>query len=358
MGINLHFTTREWDRIQRDWTAWWHHAIERPMVVINAYEWQSKAFVQHHAGWDANQEVYPIWFILDYYQQVLENQRFYGDSWPRWFPNFGPGIVAGFLGAEVGSDQRTVWFGPPENNRLSDLQLEYDENNYWWRWVKELTQAAVQRWEDQVTVAHTDLGGNLDILATFRTTQNLLLDLYDEPTEIKRLADEITLLWLRYYAELNEIIQLAGNGTTAWAPLWCPGRYYMLQCDFSYMISPQMFERFVLPDLAACCENMEYGFYHLDGKGQIPHLDMLLSLDRLRGIQWIPGDGQPPAEEWLPLLKRIRDGGKLCQVYATPKTVRTIVRELGGKGFAFYITDQMSAEDVDGFLQELEIIKM
>ena len=129
----------------------------------------------------------------------------------------------------------------------------------------------------------------------------------------------------------------------------------MLQCDFSYMISPTMFERFVLPDLAACCEHLDYAFYHLDGKGQIPHLDMLLGIDRLRGIQWIPGDGQPPAEEWLSLLNRIIDSGKLCHVYATPHTVRTIVRELGGKGFAFWITELISEDDARGLLNDLEL---
>ena len=93
----------------------------------------------------------------------------------------------------------------------------------------------------------------------------------------------------------------------------------MLQSDFSYMISPRMFERLILPDLTACCDALDYAFYHLDGKGEIKHLDMLLSIERLRGIQWIPGDGAPPPEEWMPLLKRIRDGGKLCQVYVTPE---------------------------------------
>ena len=39
----------------------------------------------------------------------------------------------------------------------------------------------------------------------------------------------------------------------------------------------------------------------------------------------------------MPLLKRIRDGGKLCQVYVTPEGALKIARELGGKGFAFCI---------------------
>ena len=36
--------------------------------------------------------------------------------------------------------------------------------------------------------------------------------------------------------------------------LWAPMRWYPLQCDFSAMISPDMFAEFVLPDLAEQCD--------------------------------------------------------------------------------------------------------
>jgi hypothetical protein len=108
-----------------------------------------------------------------------------------------------------------------------------------------------------------------------------------------------------------------------------------------------------LPDIAACCNALDHGFYHLDGKGQIRHLDMLLSLERLRGIQWLPGDGQPPPERWLPLLKRIRDSGKLCQLYVSPQGARTIVQELGGRGFALYIIGLLSEDEAQDLLRSL-----
>ena len=88
-------------------------------------------------------------------------------------------------------------------------------------------------------------------------------------------------------------------------------------------------------------------------KGELPHLDMMLSIERLRGIQWIPGDGQSPPQEWLPLLKRIRDGGKLCQLFVSAEGARTIVRELGGKGFAFYILDALDSETAKAFMDEI-----
>jgi hypothetical protein len=112
-----------------------------------------------------------------------------------------------------------------------------------------------------------------------------------------------------------------------------------------------MFERYVLPDLVTCCDALEHPFFHLDGVGQIRHLDLLCSLERLHGIQWIPGDGQPPPEEWLPLLKRIRDANKLCQLYVSAEGARTIVRVLGGRGFAFHIQEAMGPSEAEDFLR-------
>jgi hypothetical protein len=352
VGINVRFTDEDWGRIERDWTLWWAGELDRPIVMLeNPFVFSPPAQFTREFLLET-----PIEEVLDHHQTNLEARHFYGDSWPKWWPNFGPGIAAGFLGANVHStpDTATVWFEAVEGVPIEDLHFAYDPDNVWWRRIVNLTRGAVERWGNSVSVAHTDLGGALDILASFRTTEQLLYDLYDVPDEVRRLSREIGQLWLRYYDELYAVIRKAGRGTTPWAAIWSPGRCYMHQCDFCYMISPEMFERFVLPDLAACFENLEHAFYHLDGKGQIAHLDMLLSLENLAGIQWIPGDGQPPPHQWLPLLKRIRDAGKLCQLYVSAEGARTIVRELGGRGFALYVwTPMMSPAEAEDFLRDL-----
>ena len=346
MSINLRFTEEDWSRIQRDWSAWWRGELDRPLVLIETSMLADGKDAPH-----AFLSNYPLTMseddVLDRYQAGLENRRFHGDAFPKWWPNFGPGIVAGFLGAQVHSVPETVWFEPKSPVEISELRLLYDAKNIWWRRIRKLTARAAERWGRQVAVAHTDLGGNLDILASFRTTEGLLFDSADNCTEVERLVYEINQLWIRYYDELDAIIRPSCRGTTPWAPIWSSGRCYMLQSDFAYMISPEMFERFVLPDLASCCDILDHGFYHLDGKGQIPHLDMLLSLERLAGIQWIPGDGAPPPEDWLPLLKRIRDAGKLCQLYVSAQGALKITRELGGKGFVFSISDSMSPQEAE-----------
>jgi len=230
---------------------------------------------------------------------------------------------------------------------IGDLRLASDDSNGWWQRIVALTEAAVARWGGQVAVVHSDLGGNLDILAHLRGSQQLLVDMCDAPEAVSRLCADVTHVWLSCFAQLTAIIAHAGNGFANWGPMWAPGPTYMLQSDISYMMSPAMFERFVMPDLATCCDAMDYAFYHLDGTGAIRHLDMLLSLPRLRGVQWIPGAPGVPMSRWLPLLKRIRDAGKLCQVdEATPADVLLIVRELGGRGFLFELP-AMSHDDAN-----------
>jgi hypothetical protein len=64
-----------------------------------------------------------------------------------------------------------------------------------------------------------------------------------------------------------------------------------------------MFERFVLPDLETCCAAIDYALYHMDGKGQLVHVDSILLLTDLRGIQWVPGYGKPPAKSGCLCLK-------------------------------------------------------
>lgn len=347
----LKFSDRDWEHHTQNWRAWWAGELDRPLVIIEnpvrnrAPEELTLDFLLHK----------PVDEVLDYYEKRLASTVLLGDSWPKWFPFFGAGVAAAFLGAELlcASEEGTIWFEPSQTLESDDLRSLYNPQNIWWGRIQQLTQAAVDRWEDQICVGYTDLGGNLDILASLRNSQNLLMDLLDCPGEVETASQQITQYWLRYYTKLQAIIQKTGRGSTPWAPIWAPGSCYMLQSDFSAMISPKMFERFILPDIYACCQQLDFSFYHMDGKGQIPHLDLLLSIENLHGIQWIPGDGQPAPEDWLLLLKQIRDAGKLCQLFVSAAGALKIVRHLTGKGFAFYITDSLKNDEAKAFLKEL-----
>lgn len=350
--MKIRFDECNWERLEQNWMAFWRGELTRPLVLLACSDPaippvpHKREFLPQYGLQMSAEE------ILAIETADLERQYFIGDSFPKFWLNFGPGSIAAYLGSNVQVAEHTVWFQPLDT-ALPEWPLRVDRENVWFRRVHEILDAALMLWQGAVQVGFSDMGGNLDLVAALRGSQQLLLDLYDQPEAVATVAATITNIWQEVYREEARKIRAVCRGTTYWGPSWSRGTTAFLQCDFSYMISPKMFERFVLPDIAALCAEVDDPFYHLDGKGALPHLDRLLSINDLKGVQWQPGDGQPLADQWLPVLHKIRQAGKLCQVYVTPDGARRIIRELGGAGFIFDIIGQFAPDDARALFQEL-----
>ena len=103
-------------------------------------------------------------------------------------------------------------------------------------------------------------------------------------------------------------------GYTDWSSLLSSEPSYVIQSDFSYMIGTDMFTEFELPNLAGFCSLLPRTMYHMDGSGQIRHLEKLLKLPGLKAIQWVPGDGSPPCGHYRELYERIERAGMNIQI--------------------------------------------
>lgn len=363
----------DWAALRRAWNMWWEGTLERPLVMYEHLDPGWSREIQMKKGLSELPSLSNLSFtgqfgldtpvdqVIQYYQDQLDHIVYYGDAFPKLWVNYGPGLVAAFLGADFQIQSDTIWLSPPQSENgisweeipLIEISLTFNAQHPLWQRVCELTKAAEDQFGESICVGITDLGGNLDILASLIGSTRLAMEMLDNPDEVARLCEEIRQVWLDCYDQLKGFINIETRGSTCWAAVWAPERYYMFQSDFAYMISPEMFKRFVVPDLKMCAETIPYAFYHLDGKGQIRHVDQLLALDGLRGIQWIPGDGAPPPEEWLSLLEKIIAGDKRCQLYVSAEGARRIVNELGGKGFALYINDDLSPTEAEVLIKEL-----
>lgn len=280
---------------------------------------------------------------------------FLGDAFPRRFFNFGAGSIAPCLGSSVECEADTVWFRSL-NRELEDIDIRIDEDNPWYRRMVQLQEALLEAFQGEALVSFSDLGGNLDILASLRGTEHLLYDLYDNPEVVDKKTRELTEVWIRCYLEEAARFRDTNQGYTIWAPFYSLSKtMYLLQSDFSYMISPSMFERFVIPDLERCCKIMDIPFYHLDGKGQLPHLDFLLSLEKLRGIQWVPGEGQPEANEWPDVLSRIREAGKFVQISLSLEGALDLKRKMNLDGFIInvIVPKGMTTGEAEAYYDEI-----
>jgi hypothetical protein len=102
VGIEVQFHEEDWARVQGAWDAWWAGELERPLLMIEDVEPSAEIDILNLGPPASSFPLdMPVDELLDYYQVRLEAKCFYGDAWPRWWPNFGPGIVAGFLGART-----------------------------------------------------------------------------------------------------------------------------------------------------------------------------------------------------------------------------------------------------------------
>jgi 5-methyltetrahydrofolate--homocysteine methyltransferase len=317
--MTIDFSPQRWQSIKHTYGRWWAGELDRPLIYA-PLNLRTPQRAKPDIPWHWFNSFYdlsvPAEKIVDWYEYNLEELSFLGDSYPHANPYFGPGVLAAFLGAQVTNSISvgTTWFHPKTIVPAREISLRFDPASPWWLRIVDLYRTAQRRFQGQVQLDMTDLGGNLDIASTFRPNEHLLLDLYDCPEDVTRLAWETHTAWWQAFEGLSREANL-NPGYTAWCPIFSEDPYYMLQCDFCYMIGPKQFETFVLPELAATCRKLKNPFYHLDGPGQLAHLDALLSIPELKGIQWVPGSGQPDVTQWPEVYRKIRAAGKLIQVY-------------------------------------------
>ena len=345
----------DWEESQRRWEAWWEHeVIDRVVVAVKAPRDQP---LPHEPVPEIGTDWRRMWTDPEYLRlkhEAIFAQTFYGgEALPLWWIKLGPGIMATYLGVEPVFAESTVWFD--QDPLIADWEepppVAVDEGNPWWQLTQELAQTAIEDGRDRYIVGTTDLGGPLDIVASLRGSSALLMDLIDHPDAVRDYSRRILEVWHQYYELLDEQIRRVQPGSSAWLGLWCEDTWYPVQCDFSAMISPQMFAEFVLPDLEYQCHRLQRSIYHLDGPGQIPHLDLILAIPELTGIQWVPGDGEAPVDsrKWLPIYHRIQAAGKNLVLNGVRKeNIPWLLQELKPEGLYLSLSceTQRKAEEV------------
>jgi hypothetical protein len=269
----------------------------------------------------------------------LSRQAFPVDVLPVSSTDIGPGSLALALGSEPGFSPETVWFNPcmaDDPHPEGRPPLRFDPDSRWWQVHEATFRACARLAESKYTVGCPDLIENLDALASLRGTQNVLFDMIERPDWVMAKIDEINAAWFEAYDRAYQIIRLSDGSSVFGAfRLWGPGRTAKVQCDASAMISPAMFERFVVPALAAQCEWLDYSMFHLDGAHCLRHLDALLAIDALDAIEWTPNPKVPSGGDpaWYDLYRRILAAGKSVQaVGVRPDEVLPLLDAVGGKG--------------------------
>ena len=246
--------------------------------------------------------------IVGKYRNFCETHYFLSDAFPSVNLNLGPGSMALYLGGEPEFTWDTVWYREKCESPGEFLRLRYDENNSWWKLHQKMLREAVELSTGDFYVAIPDIIENLDILSALRGPQNLCFDILDEPDEVRKGVKIIDDLYFKYYDRCYDLVKDEDLSSVYTAfNILGQGRIAKLQCDFSALISPEMFRDYVQASLTAQCQRLDHSIFHLDGPDTIKHVPALMEIKELDALQWTCGAGKPDggAEDWAKSAQRL-----------------------------------------------------
>lgn len=275
----------------------------------------------------------------------MEHTWYGGEAMPVLNPDLGPDLVGAVAGCGIEYGETTSWAEPVVEDWETYPPIAFDPENPWWKRICALTRAAVADARGDYLVGITDLHPGTDGLVSLRGPQDLCFDLMDCDEALLPRMQELFAVYRNIYDGLTEIIAPHQDGSINWMGIWHPEkRWYVVGSDFSCMLGADDYERFVTPGLTMELDFLEASMYHLDGPSAARHLDRILQFERLGGVQWVYGAGQPSARYWIDLLRRIQAVGKCIQVHCTVDDVLPVCEALQPEGVHLIVDD---CPDVD-----------
>ncbi len=329
----------DWDAAQNRLLAWWEQeVIDRVVVQVTA---PRDGVTPRPVPKPPTVE--EQWTNLDYQLESRSEQircTYYGgEAFPLFNPDLGPDAFSAFLGAPIHFDEVTSWVDPIIDSWDPLPQYKLDRENNWWQMQMELLNRAHEAGRGKWITGIPDTHSGGDALSALRGRQQLCFDMFDSPDAVAATMAQLQPIVIQVNDDFFAAVETEKYGSSSgWLPSWYAGRANSIQLDFIALISPAMFEEFMLDELINHAQYLDRAIYHLDGPDCIRHLDLLLTVPEIRAIQWVPGAGAPPMPHWIPLLKRIQESGRSLHLQTGPEHVETLIRELAPKGLLINTT--------------------
>lgn len=338
-GLAIRDLNPTFDEALVRWEHFWHGEVYgRPLVCGCWWEgsldgWPlarryRRACLGEHEG------------LVEGIEEVLSVQRWFGEALPCFCGDYGPDQYAAFLGASLSYSEdspETNWVEPTVDS-WEGASLSLDESNATLAGVLALTRALAAGSQGRYYVGSIDAHSHLDTLSALRGAQRLVFDLYDQPEAVASALARVRPMYPRVYSLVAEAGATGLPGSSE-GGFWGPGRFGVIQCDFIFLIGPEHFRRFALPEIEAEAEWLDQVYFHLDGPCSFTHLDDLLRIPNMGIVSVDSGDGQPPNHTWVELHKRILAAGKMTRLYGAGldlERVKWLHRELGPRGVIYH----------------------
>jgi len=176
----------------------------------------------------------------------------------------------------------------------------------------------------------------------------------EEPEQVTEAMKKVQAVYERIHSDVYNIVKdnNYGGSCIGWLSTWAKGFHSQLQCDLCCMISNNLFRQFIEPELRRQADFLDFPLYHFDGVEVVRHLDTLLSIEKLRCIQWTQVAGQPPCTDYFPELKKIQAAGKNVLICVSPSQIKPIMENLSSKGL-YLVVSAGSKDEADAIMKDI-----
>jgi hypothetical protein len=347
-------TKPDYPEVLARFEAWWRNEpLDRPLVTIEVEPPQEARLPQkQHAS--VRERWMDVDYVLDCVEARMAADVFLADTLPIYMPFLGPELCATLFGAELEFINDVTSYSIPVVKQVREvLAIKPNLDTPYWNTIRRLTEGSLQRGRGRWITGVTDLHTNGDLLAALRNPQDLCTDCADDLEGVRLACQYVTDWFAPMFNDLYGRIRVAGQPCTTWTPAVAMAPWYTISCDFICMISKPMFAEAILPSLAREIDQMQYSLFHLDGPGALRHLDALLELPRLSGIQWVYGAGAGPAERWIDVYRRIQAAGKSLQVvgYSGLDEFKAVAPHLKCQGLWFWPIGRFPRDEAEEFIR-------
>lgn len=337
--------------------AWYNgELLDRPPVRFSRHNEAFECFDDSGRNWPSLKD---RWFDVEYQLEKtvseMERKSFLGETFPVFWPNLGPNVIAAAYGCPYIFGEVTAWAEPLVEDMNDGCCLPvFDWQSEYIKKLDEMTDAAVDFAQDRFLVGYTDLHSGMDLCAALRGTQNLLMDIYENPEMIHKMCNTYTDDFFRLFDHFDEKLKAKKQLSVTWMNIPSFGKLHIPSCDFSSMISEKQFLEFAMPGLVKECTHMDHNIFHMDGKDVARHLNQILTLPKLNAIQWVQGVGlDQPLLQWIPLIKKIQSAGKGVVLDIRPDELEPFIAEVSPKGLYLCIA-ACNAEEEKDIVKRLE----
>lgn len=320
--------------------AWYDQEIlDRPPVRFHHHNIQYEQFRTAKGPWKTYEE---RWLDADFqiraFLESAGRTTFLGETFPVYMPDLSAIVYNLFLGQVADFEDVTAWTRPWVEDIENPPELKVQWDNRYFRAIEEMTLQALEQAEGRFLVGFTDMSTGVDCAMGLRGMEPMCMDLIESPDAVKRLLEIAFAEYADVYRHFDRMLKGHGQLSVTWMNLPSFETFNVLACDFGATISTEHFDEFCMPILRREAELFTHNVFHTDGPGVAKHLDSILSLPNLVGIQWVQGCGEDkPILQWAPLIQKVQEAGKSVIVDLELDELDALMKQVDPRGILLWI---------------------